>query len=55
MPWPGRKPGAPDELWRMGKTQLYHGIDTPKSVSGKLYKMRLFTFFFSDLTKQNTY
>lgn len=29
-----------DEQWRMGKIQLYHRIDTPKSVSRKLYKMR---------------
>ena len=36
------KTWSTDERWRMGKTQLYHGIDTPKSVSGKLYKMRLF-------------
>uniref|UniRef100_A0A8B9WXV2 EGF like domain multiple 6 n=1 Tax=Bos mutus grunniens TaxID=30521 RepID=A0A8B9WXV2_BOSMU len=26
------KTWSTDELWRMGKTQLYHGIDTPKSL-----------------------
>lgn len=34
------KTRSTNEQWRMGKIQLYHGIDTPKSVSGKLYKMR---------------
>lgn len=31
------KTRSTDERWKMGKIQLYHGTDTPKSVSGKLY------------------
>ena len=34
-----------DERWKMGKIQLYQGIDTPKSVSGKHIKRDIYILF----------
>lgn len=39
------KTRSADERWKMGKIQLYRGVGTPKSVSGKQIKQYIYILF----------